>query len=441
MGLVSMALGTTTTFYVDPQGGHQVPFDSWADAATNIQYAVNEASAGDTIRVAPGRYRRPSNAVERDGWNVVHIANKPLTLIADAGPAHTIIDGEDAHRGIMLYQTASMTTYPYRIDGFTITGGYATHGGGIRGDASGNFTWDVELRNCILEGNTAEQDGGGLQASFVSANWGLTLSNTIVRGNQTLNGFGGGIKVRSHREMRFYDCIVEYNTATNNPYVSTSQTVHEGGGLYLHRLPSVVIERTLFRGNRVSGYRTGAAVHLIQAGGSNNADLLLRNCLFYDNVATGNQVAGAVYAMNQTGTGRFGITLENSTIGPNTGGFLRRRFTDRTEDRVWAWNTLFFEPGLFNIPSAQRELHYCRVDEGFAYTGGNSITDLPAFVDFEGRNFRLSADSPCINAGTNLTWTAEGLDLDRKPRRDRIFDQTDIGAYEYVYAGTILLLQ
>ena len=62
----------------------------------------------------------------------------------------------------------------------------------------------------------------------------------------------------------------------------------------------------------------------------------------------------------------------------------------------------------------------------------------PRFVSVADANYRLAANSPCINAGTNQDWMTGANDLDAKPRLDKTLQLVDMGAYEYVpLTGTI----
>ncbi len=48
------------THYVSPSGGNLPPYTSWANAATNIQDAVDAAVSGDTVIVTNGVYNTGS---------------------------------------------------------------------------------------------------------------------------------------------------------------------------------------------------------------------------------------------------------------------------------------------------------------------------------------------------------------------------------------------
>jgi hypothetical protein len=91
-----------------------------ADYAS-IQDAIDASVGGDEILVAPGTYTGT-------GDRVIYLPNKPITVRATGTPEETILDGEGA-RGVV--QCSSGEGADTIIEGFTITGGSTSYGGGI----------------------------------------------------------------------------------------------------------------------------------------------------------------------------------------------------------------------------------------------------------------------------------------------------------------------
>jgi hypothetical protein len=96
---------------------HQVPGDF-----TTIKAALVAASPGDTIFVAAGLYSPSSN-----GETFPLVMNKDSLCLFGAGMEQSVIDAEST--GTVLYCEGAVGG---RISGFTITGGWANRGGGIR---------------------------------------------------------------------------------------------------------------------------------------------------------------------------------------------------------------------------------------------------------------------------------------------------------------------
>ena len=172
-----------------------------------IQAAIN-ASAGDSIIVAPGTYVENLKALSS------------VLLVSEAGPAATIIDGSNPSNP----DSASVIFAPggIRLHGFTITGGTGTTrgvggdvkaGGGLYlggtstisgnwitenhvpfiGGGIGVFSQNFGTHNIIgnrIYSNSAGINGGAVLIS-VTAPLSLTLQENFIYDNHALNGTGG----------------------------------------------------------------------------------------------------------------------------------------------------------------------------------------------------------------------------------------------------------
>ena len=65
-------------------------------------------------------------------------------------------------------------------------------------------------------------------------------------------------------------------------------------------------------------------------------------------------------------------------------------------------------------------------------------TNDPCFVNAAGENYRLQSNSPCINTGTNQSWMIGAMDLDGNPRISPASGIVDMGAYEYLWGGSVI---
>jgi hypothetical protein len=263
--------------YVDSHNSSPVsPYTNWATAATNIQDALNAASAGDCVLV--------TNGVYRGGGSVAtgRIYLQPLMRVESVnGPEVTTISGGGVMRCALL---SSNTT----LKGFTLLGGKASSSGG------GTFCLFGEaiVADCIFSNNTAVSAGGAYLC---------VLSNCTFVGNTATN-YGGGAALGT-----LYQCSFRSNSAgaagggifqanaTNCTFAGNQ--AGSGGGAFLGYLYGCT-----FTGNSAASQGGGACgstlINCTIAGNSAGSgggvcdydyaigSLQLRNCIVFANTAS-----------------------------------------------------------------------------------------------------------------------------------------------------------
>lgn len=251
------------------------PYASWETAATNIQDAVDAATAaGALVLVSNGVYGTGGRVVYGTRTNRLAVT-KPITVQSVSGPSVTAIQG---------YQVPGTTTgqgairCAYLSGGATLTGFTLTNG--ATGDTASTWFLDEELgggvwcdsssavvSNCVLIANAAFDYGGG--SSYGTFNYCTFASNNASVGGGTYFGVVN-------------NCVLEGNQATegggtyfgllnNCVLTGNSASTTGGGGAY----DSTLINCTVV-GNAATGWQG-------VGGGANYC--WLTNCILYDNVA------------------------------------------------------------------------------------------------------------------------------------------------------------
>lgn len=165
----------TGIHYAAPEGGHVWPFLSWADAARDLQSAVDAADPLDEVFASNGVYATGGRASSGALTNRV-VIDKAVRVTALHGAAATAIEGrgpvgEAAVRGVELGAGAALV-------GFTVRAGATRADGDPALDQSGGGIWadpSAVASNCVIVSNAANAAGGGvfggrLVNSFLSAN-------------------------------------------------------------------------------------------------------------------------------------------------------------------------------------------------------------------------------------------------------------------------------
>jgi predicted outer membrane repeat protein len=340
----------------------------------SIQEAIGGAADGDAIIVEPGTYHE-----------AIDFLGKAVTLSSAGGAEVTTIDATGLGNAAV---TARSGEGPDTVlDGFTVTGGTGrlvsgrTFGGGMYIKLS-----DPTVRHCVFTGNTADA-GGGLAAVSVS--------------------FG-----------EISDCLFTDNTAT-------AGGSYGGGGMYMQGSYSPVIN-CIFDGNRAVGAAKGGGLSLFLG------HPIVANCLIVNNEA---RHGGGI--MNT----KADPTITNTTFSGNTaagsGGAMRCIYESsitRADNCIFWGNHAGTEGDeILDQAGAVTTVSYSTVRGGWFGSGSNNADADPMFADAAAGNFRLAADSPCIDAGTNDA-VSVATDLDGNAR---IFDDgvVDLGAYETQVSG------
>ena len=135
----------------------QVP----GDHAT-IQSAIDAATPGDEILVAPGSYAE-----------TIDFKGKAIALRSSGGPEFTVIDGSGLNQSVV--RCVSGEGPDTVLQGFTIAGGSAVFGGGMWNEGS-----SPAVVGCIFKGNNGTDRGDGMYND---------LANSSVNGCVFLENF------------------------------------------------------------------------------------------------------------------------------------------------------------------------------------------------------------------------------------------------------------
>jgi len=404
---------TSAVLFVDLTNQNpSFPYDSWNTAATNIQDAVDVANEGDHIIVTNGIYQTGAR-IANDATSNRLAVTKAVRVESVNAPLVTMIQGYQVPgttNDVSAIRCAYVTNGAI-LAGFTLRGGASqakgdSQGGGVRCESI-----NAVVTNCIVSGNAGNLSGAG-------GAYGGTLQNCVLSNNTAGAGFGGGAYGSTLNNCRLIGNIASfgggaYNCTLNGCLIISN--VAPGVGAQAGGTLNCILNNCSLVGNYSGGLGGGALGGAlndcgitnnssVQAGGGvqggtlNNCFIIanstgmsgggdansrMNNCLLTGNVSS-NQAGGEYVAFLTNCTVLSNIASNQG--GGTIGGFL--------------CNSIVYYNSAPAFSNASSSMTYCCATP--PVSSAFNFTNEPRFVDFASGDFRLSTNSPCINAGNNL---------------------------------------
>ncbi len=349
-----------------------------------IQAAIDGAEDGDTVLVHPGLYR------ERIDFSGKEIVVGSLFLVEPEPNfiAETIIDGE--WRGTVVAITGEEVANA-QLAGFTIRNGEAeTNGGGLRCVGASPL-----IHNCAVIQNQAGENGGGISCEQGAS---PVISNCDVHNNEAREN-GGGVFVGEDCDPVVTECMIAENI------------VHRtGGGVAVAGAGSPRFERCRIERNYASG--NGVGISCLE-----NAAPLFRNCTISRNWTDVEHNTWVVYS--EASHAKFINCILYFNFSE---GFFFA--VENLEEPMDPSSVLIacsdIENGRNSIVDS---------DNGVVNWLEGNIEENPRFINEEENNYFLTAQSPCIDAGTAFL-VFEGDTLIDLWEHEYDGNAPDMGAFE-----------
>ncbi len=374
-----------TTFHVNGACGN----NGWTGTSSDctpphgpkrtIQAAIEAAAHGDEILVWPDTYQ------ER-----INLLGKAVIVHSQAGPEMTIIDGQRTGTVVTCVNGEGPGTV---VEGFTVTGGLASLGGGMYNGGS-----SPTVRDCVFTDNEGEI-GAAMRNQHGSS---PLIERCSFIGNFATHAGGGMINSEGQPVIR--DCLFLQNTAETFGAV-VNLNLEEGSPAF--------VNCQFLQNESLSVFAV--------TGDGGGADWV--NCVFSRNTNMANP-SGQVGTLH----GVEGETLvANCTFSDNIGAGL----TEDYYSMLLVRNSIIWGHTVTSIQGSPT-VTYSDVEGG--WSGAGNIDEDPLFVQAGTDNVRLSVGSPCVDAGDNDS-IPPGIDTDIDGNPRILDGVVDMGAYEGEFDG------
>jgi predicted outer membrane repeat protein len=416
--------------YISPTGNDSTGMGSQEKPFKSIQKGIDIALDMDRILLFPGTYHE--NIIIRD--INVELGSLFLTTGDSSYIEKTIIDADENGTVINIQHRDSTI-----INGITITNGSAEKGGGIycnqanpviknsiiinsRAKYGGGLAFDSskpKIENVILESNFASREGGAVYCENRST---LRLTNVNFESNVAVN-HGGGISCQNSSVF-----------INDTRFTKNEATIMNGGGLYCNNTSANLTKVEFFNNSAGLG---GAVMGENKSGFDFNNVTIAQNSAgkggaIYCSDYSHTRIKSSTIACNSATHGGGGIACKNKSIPYVVNSILWYNKPDE----------IFVDKGDLLGPKQYGTvaLAYCNIEgfldkidlnvDGLLMLYPGNINVVPLFEDKEGLEFRLQAESPCIDAGITQFFRDDfpRIDIDDN---DYLGSAPDMGAFEF----------
>lgn len=394
----------------------------------SVQWAVDQAAAGDTIQVDGICYGVNTQTVSGNPTTQNLFINKDITIdglwnagLPGSGDGLATLQPQEAGRVVYVASGRVVTlTNILLFNGDANGAGLSNNGGGVYN--TGNLILDTVTIRFSLGAN-----GAGIY------NVGpLLVNESIIQENNGTNG--GGLYNNYSGQTSITGTQIALNVATNSGggvYQNLGTLLLEdnqingnigsvsGGGVYQNTAVLRLLRNTIYS-NSASG--NGGGIYLNATTGANQ----VYNNFIYDNEAT---LGGGLYNAT-TNTGIWHNTfVDNTATGTNggaifsAGGNLVIRNNIVHDNTGTGIHVIAGSPTIgFNNVVGNSAAGY----GGTASDSGGGIAQAPDYVNAANRDYHLDFGSSGIDVGDPAAPVAVDIDADNRPNNDEF----DMGADE-----------
>jgi parallel beta-helix repeat protein len=372
-----------------------------SDKYVSITSAIDSAAQGDTIRVLPGIYEENINFSGKK----IFLTSNYYSSTDKSDIENTIIDGASLSTVVQFENGEDSTSV---LNGFTIRDGYNYPGAG--GGISCINESSPKLTNLIITENTSA-NGGGI---FCFDSSYPILRNVVISENGAVNS-GGGILLDRHCSVRMEDVTISGNVANQ-----------DGGGIFVKDSSAIIIYRGKINGN--VGDWSGGAIFATQnstvdlseteivdnytTGSGGGINILESELYLFRTVIAGNNAydAAAFSASNNSNVYILNTTISSNLVLPSNGPVEIGGIWVDNSTLEFANSIMWDNTGLeIFVTNSNIAMAYSNIEGDSSQIGKDqdsrlfwlegNISESPIFADSGFYDFRLTGESPCIDAG------------------------------------------